>query len=118
MSILFQVNNYSNYQLIKSGHYYIIVFEQVNRTPSDRSHVHFSKICDGIPHCRISQNDEKNCSQRFYCKSKNKASISIDKKCDGIIDCDDGSDETETACPNRFFCTVDDKQVNNDGISN
>ena len=92
------------------------MFKQVNRTLSNRSGVYYSKICDGIPDCRISQNDEKNCSERFYCKSKNKASIRIDKKCDGIIDCDDGSDETKTACPNRFFCTVDDKQVNNDGI--
>ena len=37
--------------------------------------------------------DEKYCPKRFYCKVDAKVNIDISQKCDGVVDCDDGSDE-------------------------
>ncbi|XP_078492175.1 uncharacterized protein LOC144747763 [Ciona intestinalis] len=49
--------------------------------------------------------DEVNCPNRYYCKNGNDVSISESKICDGVINCDDGSDELETKCRKlRFYC--------------
>ena len=37
--------------------------------------------------------DEQNCPNRFKCKADGKVSINLAQRCDGTIDCDDGSDE-------------------------
>ena len=71
-----------------------------------------SLFCDGKINGRAFSRDscsksvEENCPKRFYCE--NNGLISIDKKglCDGIIDCDDSSDENKENCGDkRFYCT-------------
>ena len=37
--------------------------------------------------------DERSCPKRFKCKAKNRISIDVGQICDGVRNCDDGSDE-------------------------
>ncbi|CAK8684868.1 unnamed protein product [Clavelina lepadiformis] len=46
--------------------------------------------------------DERKCSKRFKCQAGRKISIDIMQKCNGIEDCNDGSDET--GCDDRHYC--------------
>ena len=77
-----------------------------------RSGLNGNHVCDGyindvIPGSDIpgldncSREVEENCPMRFPCKSKDM--ISIDKRyyCDGILHCDDHSDETSADCLNN-----------------
>ena len=67
------------------------------------------QMCDGVIDCQPFglDEDESNCkANRFICKaSDNSVSIDMDKKCDGIIDCMDGTDEDSTLCNHRFQCS-------------
>ena len=61
-----------------------------------------SKVCDGVIDCSLENSDEHDCSDRFYCPSRNAVSIPMQKLCDGFKDCDDGADERN--CSDRFDC--------------
>ena len=63
-------------------------------------------FCDGIPHCTVNLEDELDpiCSDRFQCAASGLISIAADQICDGTINCDDGSDEANSTCPDRFHC--------------
>uniref|UniRef100_F6XSI6 G-protein coupled receptors family 1 profile domain-containing protein n=1 Tax=Ciona intestinalis TaxID=7719 RepID=F6XSI6_CIOIN len=75
------------------------------------------QICDGIWQSDVDcgeriNEEELNCPGRFYCKNGVSISISItqliSKVCDGVINCDDESDEAvERNCEDgRFYCEV------------
>ncbi|XP_076813046.1 uncharacterized protein LOC143459693 [Clavelina lepadiformis] len=51
--------------------------------------------------------DEENCPQRFRCPSKDQISIDSMQVCDGVRDCDDGTDEDEERCPTRHYCDTE-----------
>ncbi|XP_077968397.1 uncharacterized protein LOC144422266 isoform X2 [Styela clava] len=63
--------------------------------------LHDSLICVGkwdsqnLTSCNktLIKEEEFNCFDRFYCPSKNLISISKSQVCDGIINCEDGTDE-------------------------
>nr|XP_026693920.1 G-protein coupled receptor GRL101-like [Ciona intestinalis] len=56
--------------------------------------------------------DEANCTNRHLCIEGASISISSSRVCDGVVDCDDGSDEIESLCRgSRFYC------LNKDPIS-
>ncbi|XP_078486268.1 uncharacterized protein LOC113474958 [Ciona intestinalis] len=56
--------------------------------------------------------DEANCTNRHLCIEGASISISSSRVCDGVVDCDDGSDELESLCRgSRFYC------LNKDPIS-
>uniref|UniRef100_H2ZDE5 G-protein coupled receptors family 1 profile domain-containing protein n=1 Tax=Ciona savignyi TaxID=51511 RepID=H2ZDE5_CIOSA len=64
--------------------------------------------------------DEINCTNRHYCRQGRSVSIEQSRTCDGIVDCDDASDETFALCASRrFYCvnkmplSVDLKLVEN-----
>ncbi|KPJ15425.1 Putative vitellogenin receptor [Papilio machaon] len=95
---------------------------------SDGSCVTTDRICDGLPDCPLRE-DEQYCdgvSKSLMSRSRRQATsncrknqwqcrdtscISFDGKCDGVIDCPDGSDETYPLCrsekcqSNWFRCT-------------
>ena len=51
--------------------------------------------------------DELNCPTRFKCKVKGKISIDISHLCDGIMDCDDHSDEKDCADTSVFSSSTE-----------
>lgn len=58
-----------------------------------------------LDHC--SHRVERNCTKRFYCRKNSMLSIDERSVCDGILDCDDRSDENNTACLHkRFACAI------------
>ena len=65
--------------------------------------------------------DEMNCSSRIPCQAGDKISIDINKLCDEVEDCNDGSDESDELCP-RFFSkdtsifSSDIEMIANDGL--
>jgi len=70
------------------------------------------RVCDGylnyvgdFPRFNCSLEVELDCPKRYYCKSKDMISIDERSVCDGVIDCDDQSDENATSCGDmRFSC--------------
>jgi len=70
--------------------------------------VNSKQFCDGIPHCTVNFEDELDamCADRFWCAASGRISISESRVCDGVIDCDDESDEASDTCPDRFFCSA------------
>ena len=62
------------------------------------------RFCDGFPDCNVNLEDEQECTDRYYCQSNTRINIALDQVCDGLVHCDDGSDESNTTCPDRFFC--------------
>uniref|UniRef100_H2YML7 G-protein coupled receptors family 1 profile domain-containing protein n=1 Tax=Ciona savignyi TaxID=51511 RepID=H2YML7_CIOSA len=68
------------------------------------------EYCDGRPlkkdPCPLGF-DETNCTDRYYCNIPTKYRFSVDQSllCDGVLDCEDGSDEWESVCnESRFYC--------------
>uniref|UniRef100_H2YJ25 G-protein coupled receptors family 1 profile domain-containing protein n=1 Tax=Ciona savignyi TaxID=51511 RepID=H2YJ25_CIOSA len=68
------------------------------------------EYCNGLPKkspgCP-SGFDETNCTGRYYCDTSVKKGFSIDLAflCDGVLDCDDGTDELKSSCnETRFYC--------------
>ena len=73
-----------------------------------RREVYGEQLCDGIPQCDVTQYDEDDVhcpGKLFHCPAKNRINIPSSRVCDGIVDCDDGSDESKANCPDRFFCS-------------
>ena len=72
-------------------------------------YIRYVDLCDGEIDCPGTEADEigwEKCKGRFYCDSLDgKVSVPIREKCDGVIHCLDGSDETGEACPDRFWCS-------------
>uniref|UniRef100_H2YG05 G-protein coupled receptors family 1 profile domain-containing protein n=1 Tax=Ciona savignyi TaxID=51511 RepID=H2YG05_CIOSA len=49
--------------------------------------------------------DEVNCTNRHYCKQSTSISIDKSRTCNGVIDCEDSSDEMVSLCASkRFYC--------------
>ena len=78
-----------------------------------RRELYGNRVCDGYINRVIHSPDncsrevEENCPMRFPCKSKDMVSIDMRFYCDGILHCDDHSDERSTDCLNkRFNCTA------------
>ncbi|CAK8673578.1 unnamed protein product [Clavelina lepadiformis] len=82
------------------------------------------ELCNGLwSNCTtLVTAEEEGCRTNFYCTAGKGRFISIDiaKVCDGLVDCDDASDETN--CSHRFYCET--SQVTNlpnsyllDGVS-
>ena len=81
--------------------------------------VGIEKICDGYVDCPGTQQDEGvvtegvkiECSGRFACLTHDgRVNINLSQKCDGFVDCLDGSDENTENCPDRFQCSTDDNK--------
>ena len=49
--------------------------------------------------------DETYCPERFYCKAGELISLPRAALCDGVVVCDEGEDEAEEICPQRFPCS-------------
>uniref|UniRef100_H2YTP9 G-protein coupled receptors family 1 profile domain-containing protein n=1 Tax=Ciona savignyi TaxID=51511 RepID=H2YTP9_CIOSA len=68
------------------------------------------EYCNGRPRFSLACGlgfDKTNCTGRYYCNTPTKNFFSIEKLllCDGVLDCDDGSDEWESVCnETRFYC--------------
>uniref|UniRef100_H2Y6U4 G-protein coupled receptors family 1 profile domain-containing protein n=1 Tax=Ciona savignyi TaxID=51511 RepID=H2Y6U4_CIOSA len=68
------------------------------------------EYCNGRPRFSFACGlgfDETNCTGRYYCNTPTKNIFSIEKLllCDGVLDCDDDSDEWESVCnETRFYC--------------
>ncbi|XP_078485036.1 uncharacterized protein LOC113474128 [Ciona intestinalis] len=66
--------------------------------------------------------DEANCSSRHYCRQGESVSVDLSRTCDGVVDCDDLSDEEISLCESkRFYCVNKtplsvDRRLVEDGI--
>ena len=73
------------------------------------------KICDGYIDCPGTQQDEDvalQCHGRFACLTLDgRVNINLKEKCDGVLDCMDGSDEDTETCPDRFQCSLDNNKL-------
>ena len=61
-------------------------------------------VCNGLQDCELSRADEEDCPGRFYCRNSSKTiSVSHDRVCDFVVDCDDESDE-QNCFKTHFYC--------------
>lgn len=67
----------------------------------DGSRIEAKLKCDGMPQCRFGD-DEVGCAPSFFTCSDGSNTIDIERVCDKVTDCKDGSDETCVADP--FIC--------------
>ena len=67
--------------------------------------VYLWSFCDRKADCE-NEKDEEKCLDKFRCPSGDFISIENFQKCDGLVNCDDGSDESRENCPDRFFCST------------
>ncbi|XP_063959794.1 low-density lipoprotein receptor-related protein 2-like isoform X2 [Lytechinus pictus] len=88
-----------------------------NATPCSRSnHCYLEdEICDGTVHCELSGEDEQECEScdGFVCPTSDELNCIPDSwYCDSILDCSDGSDESNcTGCPYGLYPCYFDESI-------